>query len=236
LIVGLFLLTEKYLIPQYEAMHYEASLRANDPVIDLMAKKSPEAFNRYIAKVKQSFLLGENKNQSFYDTNEYINAAFSESIPYASNNSLYEFFKNELEIDKKLFAVDPHLVLYIEFIDQFKTKVDPGTILTVTGERLIENSARLKEAVIKSALEKPEPALTGMEYNRAARLVDEISTRLTKIYSKETLLNFNRAEDPAVDQKKTAEAMMAFYTEILATGEHDAGLVFRYLAYLVKQH
>ncbi|MDR3477318.1 MAG: hypothetical protein P4M14_04735 [Gammaproteobacteria bacterium] len=231
LIAGVFLATQKYFIPLYEADTYETSLRRSDSVIDLMAKKSPEKFNRYIEKVKQSLLHHADKNKTFYYTNEYINSVFSESIPYASNKSLYVFFQNELEIDKKLFLVDPHLVLYIEFIDQFKTKTDPGTILSVTGDRLIENSARLKEAVIQSALESPEPPLTNVENNRAAQSVDAISAKLTEVYGKETLLNFNRAEDPTIDQKKTAEAIMRFYSEILARGEDEAGLIFRYLAY-----
>ena len=217
-----------YVMPYYYAATYESTIREKYPVFDLIAEHSPHEFHAYIAKVKHNLLKRDNENNDIFYTAELLDSQFLKYAPFATNGSLYQFLKTELSADKKLYQIDPKLVLIMEFPEKFKNVANPSVLSKRLDDQAVEDLLNAKEDVIRSAIEDKQPSLTKNEMRDAMAMITAITDNLLKKYDAKTIrAAFNTPADPAVDKKIAAEVLISYYEEILAKGEKNAGLILK---------
>jgi hypothetical protein len=230
ILIACMALTQHYVTPYYLAETYEISLKHNDPRFNLIAKAFPAEFEKYIAEIKKSFFQYKQDEYRSIAKLTFLNLLFTKLLPSATNETIYAFYQTELEIDKKLFSLQPDLVLYLEFSDKFKTKAAPALIIALVNKPLIKRAIETKEAVIISALSTPQPPLTNADKHYALQTIHEVFEKLSVTYGHKIISDLVKQPDnPAIDAKMAALAFLSFSQLILDTGQDSTGIVYRYL-------
>jgi hypothetical protein len=234
IVVFAMTVTKIYVIPFYSAVTYEIFLKKNEPLFALIAKKFPDDFNHYMKKVKYSIISRENEDYLVIYKLEFLNTIFVKTLSYATNKSIYEFYKAELMLDQALFRVDPKLVLYLEFSYKFSNKPHPGLIITIAGADLTNKIIQAKKSVIMSALITPQAPITASEKKLAITVVIKTLDELSNQYGKKTVAHLDaQISNPLLNKASAtlyATILLTFYQTILSTGETNVGMVYRYLA------
>lgn len=211
--------------PYYSAWQFEKTLRSQNPFINLIAEKAPNEFNAYLAKIKNNIVSDGDTNNEIYYTSELINTLLIKYGPVASNESLYRYLKSDIEFNKKLFTIDPILVLFHEFPDKFLGKID---LNKYSANEFENNMLGAIEEVIQSGIESPQALPSNKDIDRAKTLFREILDKLSTKYGSATVLvALQTPENVSVNKKTAAEIIIALSEEILAKGQNDAGLLLK---------
>ncbi|MDX1836998.1 hypothetical protein [Legionella taurinensis] len=226
--IALFL-TRTYAIPYYQAANFENEIKQTSPLFALLAKKSPEEFNRYVAEVKKDIL--NNKGRSIlYKTSDFVNAEVMKYAVYSSNKALYNQIKGTLVFYQYLFKINPKLVLISEFPERFANEPEMKELVTAS-QRYINQLLKAKEDIIVSAINHPAPALSRHEILEAQTLLGELFDTLAAEYGGNTVdLTFQNPQSASLDKIKGAEIIIKFYQGLMKRGERETGLVLRYIA------
>jgi hypothetical protein len=223
--------TNTYILPIYLSETYESSLKSNDVTYVLIEKKFPKEFKSYISRMKYSILKNHRSSEQFYYQITFINDIFGECIVNATSDSIYNYYKAELNLDKMLFKFDPKLVLFMEFSHKFHHKPNPYLVETLAGESLFNNALIAKKNVISSAIQYPQIPLNNEQREIALLLINKIMIDIRKKYGTEILVNASYyPDDPELDKKLAAIAIMSLYEEILESGKDNVALIIKYMA------
>jgi hypothetical protein len=224
-------LTKVYLIPYYRATTYVSFIKNDDPVIDLISTQYPTLFNTYIHNVKKSLLAHESKDVVLLYKVDLLNEVFALTLMKASNASIYNYYKTELDLYKNLYAIDPKLVLFLEFSGQFAHKPNPTLIITLGGgDDMMQQLITAKENIVTNAINHPQPILTNSQNTQAGEMIAAIFAKIATDFGDQTFTNVTtKPDDPSVDPRTAALLVISFYGDILATGEDKAGMIFKYL-------
>lgn len=221
-----------YISPYYLAWRFENNIRSQSQFLDLIAEQSPYEFNDYVSKVKKNIISrGDPTNEAYYAA-ELINSLLMKYGPIASDESLYNYLRSDIEFDKKLFAIDPVLVLFQEFPDKFADKID---LSKYSVNDLKNDMLGAVEKVVESGIKNPHPLPTTEDMALAEGVFRGILADLGKKYGQTTLATaLQRPEDPAVDKKIAAQIIMDISDAIFSKGEETTGLLLR-SSFLVNQ-
>lgn len=236
LMIAAIFLTEVYVQPEYSISQHEKYLSTEYPLINYAAIHSPEEFKIFMDKVRADIQKNNNDlNKEIYYQSELLNALLLKYGPYASDESLYHFLQASVAYDKKLFAIDPALVLFHEFPEKFSntpldfTKINRDEYLNVTFEAM--------ENVIKSGAENPRAVSTADETKQAMIIFREVVEALSQKYgAKVVIATLQNPNDQTLDKNTSAEIVMAFFEGIIAKGQNNAGLFMRVTLMLDQKH
>jgi hypothetical protein len=230
IVLIVMLLTKAYILPYYHAQTYKFFLQIEDPQIKVIMAKYPQEFNNYINSTKNNFLTDDNDYKAALDKIIFLNSLFVKAVPTASNESIYNYYKTELQLYQVLFRVNPEFVLYMEFSNQFARAPKPKLILSLADAVLIKKYVNAKEAVVLSSIQNPQPPIRRSQKYAAAKVLGDIMTQLGEEYGKDTFSNTLRDPDnPDLNQNKSAGMVIAFYKKIVSLGADYTGLIFKYL-------
>ncbi|KTC98409.1 hypothetical protein [Legionella erythra] len=226
--IALFL-TRTYGIPYYQAANFESDIKKASPLFALLAQKSPETFNRYVAAVKKDILNNQPQN-ILYKTSDFVNAEVMKYAVYSSNQALYNQMKGTLDFYQHLFKINPKLVLISEFPERFTNEPEMDELVKAS-KSYIDRLLKAKEDIIISAITHPAPALSRHEILEAQALLGELFDALAAEYGSNNVeTTFQNPQSPSLDKTKGAEIIIQFYQRLVKRGERETGLVLRYIA------
>lgn len=223
-------ITKEYLMPQYLAYTFAQSIRKASPLVDLIAKNSPEEFNRYVDSVRRNIINNDSNNDIYLNTNSLISAVLIKNIPYATNESIYRYLTDCLALDKELMQVDPRYVLFVEYPGRFTKEINSVNVLEHVKPETIAELLAAKQAIIISALENRQPDLNISQRLRANFIYTDILSNISAQYGRQMMLDaFQRPDALNTDQQKAAEVIIQYYEAILAKGPDGAGMIYKSL-------
>lgn len=214
-----------YYFPYYKAWYAEHTIRSQSPFFELVAKSAPYEFNQYIDKVKNNIIQGGNATNEIYYTSEFLHALLLKYGSKASDQSLYEYLKSDIQFDQQLIAIDPVLVLFHEFPIQMRGKID---IKKFNEMSIKNNMITAIENVITSGINASQPAPTHEDIAKAQAMFQDILANLSAKYGNTLVATtFKTPDDPTLDKKTAAEMMIELSQDILAKGETTVGMMLR---------
>lgn len=223
------LIMKSYGVPYYQAWAFESDLRKESSFFDLLAKKSPQAFKEYIDKTKKDITHNDSQNVIAY-TSELVSSQMTKYGAQATNEAIYNQVKATIDYYNKLDAINPVLVLFLEYPNIFADKLSENEIELVA-EGPENPIPAANQNIIKSALETPQPPLSQADMIKAQTILNNIiETLSTKYGEKEVEMTFQHPDDAALDKKTAAEIIIKFYQLLAERGEKDTGLVIRYIS------
>lgn len=223
------LMIKLYGLPYYQAWTFESDLRKEAPFFDLLAKKSPTEFKEYIEKTKKDIIHNDSKNVIPY-TSEFVSSQMTKYGVQAPDPAIYKQVKATIDYYNKLYAIDPVLVLFLEYPNIFADQLSAHQ-LDLVDEGPDNPIPDANQNIIKSALETPQPPLTKGEIIQAQTLLNEIIESLVAKYGEKNVeTTFQHPNDPSLDKKTAAEIIIKFYQLLAEKGEKDTGLVIRYIS------
>jgi hypothetical protein len=227
-IVAACSLSKMYLATYVEAETYEYFLLREDGVCRLIAERYPNEFKAYIKNIKQIIRANEGKDSLVIYKITLLDAIVKLTVSKATNEAIYDFFKSELNLYKDLYSLDPSLVLYMEFPDQYKKKLNPSLAILLSGEGNVTQVISGEEEVIKSGLLTPQPPLNETQKAQATAQLQTIFQKLAQVYDESMLTQLTtNASDPKLNKRDAALYIISFYQAILDLGWEDAGNILR---------
>lgn len=218
-------LTYFYIAPHYLAWQFGKNIRKQSSFINLVAEKSPDDFNRYLAKAKKNIIENGDPINEVYYASRLINTLLMKYGPIASDDSLYAYLKSDIEFDRKLFSIDPILVLFQEFPEKFADKID---LKKYSSNELKNEMLAAVEKVVESGIKHPHPLPNKQDITKAESIFRNILADITTKYGENNVkAALQHPENPAVDKKMAAEIIMAISEAIYAKGKETAGLLLR---------
>jgi hypothetical protein len=230
IVVIVMLLTKAFIIPYYHAQTYQFFLQEEDPQMRVIMAKYPKEFDTYIKSTKSNLLTDDSDYRAALDKIIFLNSLFVKAVPTATNESIYNYYKTELELYNVLFRVNPWFVLYMEFSDQFARAPKPRLILSIADASLIKKYVDDKEAVVISSLQNPQPRISASQKSDAANVLNDIMVQIGDEYGKDTFANTLKDPDNTDLNPELSGAMViGFYKKIVSLGADYTGLIFKYL-------
>ncbi|MFW2571823.1 hypothetical protein [Legionella sp. 29fVS95] len=228
-VVVVLLIVKLYGVPYYQAWSFESDLRKESTFFDLLAQKSPQAFKEYIDKTKKDIIHNDSQNVIAY-TSELVSSQMTKYGSQATNEAIYNQVKATIDYYNKLDAINPVLVLFLEYPNIFADKLSEKEIESVS-EGPENPIPTANQNIIKSALETPQPPLSKADRIKAQMILNKIIETLSTQYGeKKVEMTFQHPDDPALDKKTAAEIIITFYQLLVERGEKDTGLVIRYIS------
>ncbi|WED42221.1 hypothetical protein [Legionella cardiaca] len=222
-------MTKLYGIAYYQAWTFEDDLKKEAPLFILLEKTSPAAFQNYIDKAKRDIIYFHSKHLIAY-TNEFVTSEIAKYEAKASDESLYHETKRIIDYYNKIYQIDPLLVVYSEFPNQFANVVNLEQL-----DQLSDSTAKQlydsQKAIIQSALDSPQPALSPEKFHQAQIILSDIFQTLIQRYGETVVKNsFENPQDPSLNRQVQAKILMDFYQLLYKRGKEDTGLVLRAIA------
>ncbi|VVC76616.1 hypothetical protein AQUSIP_19390 [Aquicella siphonis] len=232
-VAAVILLSAVFLKPHFMAWQHERYIRTQYPFVSYLETQSPVDFGAYMSQIRDNVKKNKNLNNEIYYQSELLNTLLLKYGPVASHKSLYDYLKQNVEYDKKLIKIDPVYVLYHEFPDKF-IRSDINFDKLDRDEYIME-SFNAVEPVIKSGVESPQKMPSDDEQKQAMVTFRKVVDDLSKKYGAKTVVEtLQNPADTKLDKETSAKIIIAFFEEIIAKGEENAGLFMR-VSYLVSR-
>lgn len=226
--IAVVCLTHFFFIPHYfYDQILEASIRKDNPFMNTIADKIPGEFNTYVTQLKMNTLAKGSKNNEIYYNEELLNNLMMKYGPVASNESLFNYIKSNVEFDKKLMSIDPMLVLFHEFPDRFLTQID-FMQLNDKVKDLYKNPEVFNTAqnAIQSGIDHPQNLPTQEQLENAQTIFRKVIAQISKKHGSEKVIStFQHPDFPDLDKKAAANIVIAFYDALISQGQDKAVLV-----------
>jgi hypothetical protein len=217
-------------IPHYRAATVGYFIKRDNPKIYLIGKAFPDAYQAYLTNVQRIILTEIDENLEVLELVGMLDALLPQSIPKASNQSIYNFYKTEMTLYNAVLNIDPKIVLFLEFESKFSHKPNPGLVFSLEGDERIQKLVAAESDVILSAIQNPQPPLTADEKDNAAKIFTDIITGLANQYGQDTYtMTMQDPSNSQLDKRSAALIVISFYQEMLNLGPDNAGIVFKYL-------
>lgn len=227
LIVGTigYFLSSHYLYPRYLLWRFEKSLH-QQPVFILIEKNHPKEFQTYMEKINKSFKKSEDIVAITSYTAELLNQVFSEHLKKSPNDPIILYLQSTIELYQYLLSKMPEAVAMIETgknissvdLEQLEQDLAFQSYLT----RLLE----AKKLIIQDSIKSP---VTQNDNDKAKAELEKIYDNLSAKFGAEIIRHVFVPSEMVIPPKISAIVIIAFYSEILATGKETAGDIMRYI-------
>lgn len=221
-------MTYLYIAPCYYTKNIGITMQEQNPFFAFIAKKSPNEYNAFVTKVQDDMRKNGKPINEIYFSNELTNNLLLKYGPNASDITLYDYLKENIALDKKLFAINPEYALHGEFLEKFKYTIpasERDIILKNVNESHIDYYAH---EVIISGINNEHAAPTQNDIQQAKKQYSDIVLALMKKYGNDVVINtLKNPTNPALNQKNAAEIIITFSEAILATGQTMTGAMLR---------
>lgn len=224
----LFFSIKIYILPYYYAATYESTIRNKYPIYEVIAKYYPKEFNQYITQERKNILENGSLSNGIQYSAELVNNAILKSIPFASPESIYNYVKITLKMEKKMYLINPAWVISLEFPGR-DNRYTLSSIVNSISENDIKERMQAEKDLIESGSKNRMPIkLTDEESNAISQDLIDLLTNLKKQYGEEEVANtFSNA--PFIDEQKSAQIIISFYEDILEKGEQRGGWIVKAL-------
>lgn len=223
-------ITKAYVVPHYLAYSFAESIRNASPLVDLIAKTSPDEFNQYVRSVQENIINNRGSDDISLNTNNLISLMLIKNIPNASNESIYRYLSVCLQMDKELLRADPRYVLFVEYPGTFTNQITSANILQNVKPETITELLAAKQAIIESALENRQPNLSLADRLKANFVYSDILSNLSHQYGRKMMIDaFHNPDGAHTDHQRAAEVIIKYYEDILAKGPDGAGVIYKSL-------
>lgn len=238
LFFGIFFGVKFYILPYYYAETFEYRIKEKYPIYAVIAQYYPKKFNEYVDWVKdgyhkeQSVSLADDAQVS----GQLVNYAFMQSIPYASDNSVFDYLVETIQLYKKLYSINPGLILVLEFPGRKGALVTFDDLASkLTDDELIE-IMKVKKDVIESGNKNIKQA---MVFNKEMAEEDfaVILKGLIDKYGSDSVNNtFIDVSKSFTNSVKSAQIAIGFYEDIEKLGEKKAANLLRYILTIEQEN
>ncbi len=220
-------ISNAYFYPEYLGWNFEREIK-KQPLFSLIAQTNPDIFNQYIKDVKKNLREKEDPNLvSAYSAN-MVNKIFYQSLSHAPDDYIVLYLKATLELYHHLNGVDPRGVIKLE-----NGSSDIGVDLNSIFEKkdfqaLLNHLLDTKRYVIEASSKTPTAPPTDKQ---AEPLLQGVMTTLANKFGGDVVRSVftNPKQIPA---NVGAQVIIEFYTQILALGPENAGMVMRFVSNL----
>lgn len=226
-------LAKIYIVIPFMVWEYELHLHDHYPLIKVVKEKAPDEYKNYIQNIDRVLhhnLALNNENEIYYSS-LFINELLIKYGPYATNESVYQFFQVNLDFDKFLLQGNPFFVLFHEFPEKFSP--DEIDFKGVDPKIYLYNLFYNAEAIVISGLNHDQGAPNKADEKTAEDFFKKILADFSKEYR---VPNINQIlknpEDPGVSDELAAKIIIDFYEKILQQGEVKASLLLRVMLHL----
>lgn len=228
--LAIFFVTKNYLMPYYYAATLDSDLKQKYPMYSIIATYYPKEYNEFLERMKKNMIEHGGLDNEIYSSATLANYATEKSIPFASTKDIYNYLTIYYQFEKKLYSINPILVLAIEFPTRVPSQYSLSSILNSIPENDIIGIMQAKAKLIESGSKDKTPTkFSDAETERATENFKQIMTSLTDKYGEEIVNDTFTATTPLKNPTQSAQLMLSFYELILAKGEEDGGLLFKYL-------
>lgn len=228
--LAIFFGTKNFLLPYYYAATLDSDLKHKYPIYSTIATYYPKEYNEFLEKMKKNTIEnGSLENEIRYSAT-LANYATEKSIPFASAKNIYNYLNINYQFEKKLYSINPILVLAIESPTRVPSQHSLSSILRSIPESDLTKVLQAKAELIESGSKDRKPInFSDAEIERTTESIKQILASLTEKYGEETVNDTFTATTPFKNQTQSAQVMLSFYELILAKGEEEGGLVFKIL-------
>lgn len=224
----IFFGTQYYGLPYYYAANLDSDLRQQS-LFRIIAAYYPKEYNEYIEIMKKNIIYHEKVENLYTYTSAITNYATAKSEQYASTKAIYNYAKASHEFNKKIYTINPELVLARKFpsrifnqplINVFIEKISPSDVTALQDAQadLIHSGSTnnkitySSDAQVKQALDKLAQIMAALIYKHGKDTIENTFTT--------TIVPF---ENPTV----SAQILLAFDELILKRNEEEAVILWK---------
>jgi len=222
IVVALFALVKCYVRPQYLQWSFARSL-AEQPLFAVIQKTHPQEYAAFIEKAKKNLRSEEDEKAIAFEAALLMDRIFYQHLSQTSDEAIQANLKATLDLYRYLYTKDPQTILLFENGNLISSVNVNALWNDATFQSLLAQVLETKTQIIE-APGAPIPNTT-----QATSLLDTVLGQLNQKFTPTTV----RAvfEKPnTIPSETAAGVIMGFYTEILATGKENAGIIMRHLA------
>lgn len=196
--------------------------------LNVIALQSPSEFNTYQTKIDANKKSGGSSDNEIFYTTELVNSLLLKYGMQASDESLYNYLKQDIAFDKELYAINPDLVLFHQFPEKFEGKIVAADLQKIGKSEYTTKILTYTENVIKSGMNQEHAVPSDIDIQKAKLIFAAIIDRLGKKYGLDTVIaTLKNPADSKLDKKTSADILITFSETILATGPETTGLLLR---------
>lgn len=236
LIIIIFFCSKIFLLPYYYAATFDYTIKSEYPIYTTIEKYYPKEYNAFLVKMKTSIIKagGFEDDLRLNSSATLVNYATEKSMPFASSQAIYNYLSVTFQIEKRLFAINPAMILALEYPSRTPDQTLAAVLNTVP-QVAMKAILRAKEKVIASGSQNKNPiALSTAEMDKARQNIQQIMAFLTEHYGKETVDDTFYATTPFKDPIKSAQTLLTFYELFLEKGIDEGGALFKVLFMIGK--
>lgn len=228
--LAIFFGTKNFIMPYYDAATLDASLKEKYPIYSIISTYYPTEYNEFIAQMKKNILNHDSLDNEINYSAVLINYATQKSIPFASPKTIYNYLQVNYQNEKKLYDINPMLVLALEFPGRVSGQYSLASTAQSIPDDELNKIIQAKAQLIESGSKDRTPIkFTDPEIAQATQTIQQIMTSLTEKYGKNVVDDTFSSSAPFKYPDKSAKLMLSFYELILAQGEQNGGLLFKML-------
>jgi hypothetical protein len=225
-------LSQNLLYPEYYAWKVEKEIK-KQPLFHIIAERHPKEFAAFISDVKKSYQKTHSSVLMPALAAQLVNRIFIQYLQKAPDDYITLYLKATTTLYEYLNKQDPQAVLNFEqgssliFSDQMKSLAQDPEF-----QKLLNRVLEAKRYLIEATIKSPMPIPTEQE---AKPLLNAVLQKLTDSYGDQAVSIMFEKVKPDTSPEMVSKLIIAFYTEIQAAGEAQAGIMMRYLAVLKGQ-
>jgi hypothetical protein len=221
-----------YIYPNYVSWRFENELK-KQPLFEMIAKNNPQQFAAFMKKVNGALQDKQSNAQIALYSAEFVNSIFYQQLVHASDDYIVLYLKATLDLYHYLNGIDPRAVVKLEngsnAIDfDLNALWDQDKGFRGLLAHLLDTKRYLIEAGMKTPVEKQDA-------DKAEALLKGVLTDLVSKYGEEVVRGSFSPTATMLPPNLCAQVIIEFYAKILGTGNENAGIIMRHIAYL-KTH
>jgi hypothetical protein len=218
-------LSDHYLYPAYLGWNFEQDIK-KQPLFNLIEKTNPQEYNQFIIKVKKSLRKKEDLNLIAIYSSQLMDRIFYQHLQHAPDESIFLNLKATLDLYRYLNTQNPQVIIKFES-GSTSTPIDFNTLwedktFQMLLNHLLETKRLIIETAIKTPVTTPEPNATTLMDAVLNQLTVKFGEEFMRLVFSQTLVN--------VPPNMAANLIISFYSEIVASGKENAGIIMRHIA------
>ncbi len=158
-----------------------------------------------------------------------LRQSFFKYAPTASNETIFNYIIAMHNYEKKLYAIDPKFVLFVEYPEKFLTHETHDRYKLLLAIPEYAAVSKSEAAVISLGRDQSGTfKLSAADYARGVHLLEGIIRELIASYGEnEVRLAFKDPSNITLDPKIGAQIIISFYEKMIELKMDDASLVIR---------
>lgn len=227
--VIVFFFTKNYLVPYYYVLTLDADIKQKYPFYSTIATYYPAEYNEFLKEMKKDILNGDaDQSSEVRLSNTLVNYAIQQSVPYASVKVIYNNIKIRYQVEKKLYSINPILVLVLESPARLATQYSISSLVASIPQNDLNEIMNANAKMIESGSKDRKPIkMLDDEIKKATETFQEMIDSLIKTYGIDAVRDTFLSTAPFKEPEKSAQIMLSFDELLLAKGQEEGGLLFK---------